>query len=706
MATDPKPLSKIEGSKKLAEKQNELDERIDRFEQSDKFIDNLRSEWDDKEAMLLGRALDSISNKTKSQINDPRMSTIVFERAARVMNREPNGRAYAESEDDMGKNMFMNLLIPHYRKKDNEQYSHLLKLRFTDMYSHVYGSQFGLVPWRVNPKTGFIGPAYNVLKMRDCFPQPGIASPDEWDYFDHRTWVGIDWLLNQDPEFWDMDEIKALAEELKENKDSGDTKSQSTDNSKSFIERTRFPDHELGSAKFPRVEIITEYTGDKWITWTPQRPSAKTSRPHVLRRVVNPYPDGMLPIVVKHSFPLLDSPIGLGEFERGQTLQKAMNSLINLYMDGVKYSIFPPIAVDPNNVVPSSIKWGAGNRWYMNTPGRDVQPVTISPQGLQTFQSTYEFLLSALNNQSGTTSVSGDGNASMGKTPEAVRYVADRESARDEWDRFMMEDTIQQIYERWIKLITHNLDSEVSLRMFGKEAEMIKQRYPDVEEMFKDKVKFSNSKERATVKVSSKDVGGPNENYDWVMETGSTMKASLEDEGEAITDVLKAVIENGQTFEAALNKRGKTLDVAELFLRWLEARRVTAIDRVVKDLTPEAAKAGVKPGTDIGAETVPIDPNGQPVPGAISPEAQAMMAAAAAGADPAMAQVPPAAPAMPMEQPAPQAVPPEMMPPQPQAVPAQVPPEMAAMPMDFRDPQILQFAQELMGGMNGMPPVQ
>ena len=40
-------------------------------------------------------------------------------------------------------------------------------------------------------------------------------------------------------------------------------------------------------------------------------------------------------------------------FERGKSLQFALNSLWNLYLDGVKMSIFPPIQMVADDVVPS-----------------------------------------------------------------------------------------------------------------------------------------------------------------------------------------------------------------------------------------------------------------------------------------------------------------------------------------------------------------
>ena len=659
-----------------------LDECQDNFQKSERYIQPLKdNDWDDKEALLLGKSEDSISKASKSEINDPRLSTIVFERAARVMARPATGHAYAESQDDIGKNLFMNLLLQHFERKDNTQFSNLLKMRLMNLYSHVYGSNFGIVPWSVNTKTGMMGPAFNVLRMRDSFPQPGVHL-QEADYFDHRTWVGIEWLKKQDAQFWDMEEINALANELKTEKSTGDTRSTGNSNDKSYVENKRFPNVDEGSVKFPQVEIITEYNRDKWITWTPQR--SKDSKPHILRCVSN-YIKDTLPIVVKHSFPLLDSPIGLGEYERGQSLQKGMNGLINLYFDGSKMMVRPPIGINPNNVVPSSIKYRPGERWYMNNPGVDVVPLNLNPSGLATFQSTYDFLLSALNGQAGTTSVSGDsGSSNLGKTPEAVRYVADRESARDEWDRFMQEDLIQQVYDRWTPLIVKNLDVETELQLFGTEAKQIHSRYPDIEDLLKAQV--SKSGERLSVRGDSKTLGGKDQKYTWVIQPGSTSKLSQDADGEAVTDVLKTVIENDEKLEASLNKKGKTIDIGELFSQWLEARKLRRVDKIIVDMAPTAGPTGALGVAGVGADGQPIVP-GQAQ--GVQPTPEQLAQAVQATQQPAQPTevIPPAQP---------------MAPAQPQAAPA-APVESAPLP-EFKDPQISQIVQEMLGGLNGIPP--
>lgn len=619
---------------------------------SDKWLSTLRDGWDEKEALLISSLQDSGSQKTKSKIFDPRLSTIVFERAARVMAQNPRGKAFAVSKDDLGKNMLMNLLLNHARKNANEQFSYLIKLRFLDLYSLVYGSMFGLVPWRVNTRNGYIGPELLVLPIRDCFPQPGTRNIDEMDWFTVRTLTNAEWLESQDPTVWNIDAIKRLVEELKKEKDEGDGKAMNNTNERSFVERTYFPNNN-GDAVYPRVELFTEYRSDMWITWAPRRVDKETSKPYILRTVKNPYPDGMLPIVVKHAFPLLDSPIGMGEFERGKSLQYAINSLINLYMDGVKYSIFPPLAINPDNVVPSSIKWGAGEKWFMNQPNVDLQPVNLSPRGLDTFNSTYGFMLSALLNQAGTSEVTASSTteSTLGKTPDAIKFTAARESARDEWDRFMMEDTITQIETRFIALFANKMEADVSLRLFKDEIAEIQKEYPDAVELFR-------SGNRGQVKVNKKMI---NSKYDYELETGSTVKPNIEADQNNITSVLKAVIENPRIVEE-LAKSGETVDIGWLFKEWVKAGGLKNADRIIVKVKPQVSQAG--------AEL----PNAQLPPEQIPPQVQ-----------------PPVTPA---EQ---------------QVVPEAQPQEVAPAPQaengvpQFRDPEINAAVSQILGGMTGVP---
>jgi len=550
-----------------------LDEVQEHLKESDTFLETIRGDWDDLESMLISKVNDSLSKSTNNSIFDPILSTIVYERVSRVMAQNPKGKAYAQSKDDIGKNMLMNLLLKYYYKNATEQESMLIKLRLWDLYSLVYGSMFALIPWR-NSKDGYTGPELNIIPIRHAFPQPSRANTTDMDWFTVRNVVSIDWLKKQDPDGWDMKSIDDLDKQLKEGKSGGDETSLESDERKSFIEKSFFPST-YSDVAYPQVELYTEYRRDKWVTWAPQRIDSKTSHPMILRNAENPYPDYMLPVVAKHAFPLIDSPIGFGEFARGRSLQMGINSLWNLYLQGVKYSIYPPLHINPDNVVPSSIKWGEGEFWFMNTPNQDVQAMRMSPAGLDTFNSTFGAMKSAIESQAGTTSVRESANtkSGLGKTPQAIQFLSEKEGARDEWDRVMMEQSIEQVYTRWIALTVSKMSEEVQVRLFGDEIEDIKGTFPDVVEMFA-------SGKRANAKIKKKDIDGK---YDFILETGSTTKPDIEDEQNNLTAILKAVLENPTIMES-LSAEGKMVNIPELFKRWLIAGGIKDYDRIVTDM--------------------------------------------------------------------------------------------------------------------------
>lgn len=593
-------MAKKNKVRKISASQHEtlLEEVQQHLQDSSNWLETRRGEWDDLESILIAELQDDLSNTTKSKVYDPRLSTIVFERASRVMAQNPKGKAYAQSKDDVGKNILMNLLLGYFEKNANEQFSFLTKLRMWDLYSLVYGTMFALVPWRVNKKTGYIGPEVLILPIRDCFPQPNIRNLDDASWFTVRNVVGLDWLKAQDQDVWQN--IDRLEQSLL---DSGGDKDIDA-KKRSFVQRKYYPGEHSDSV-FPKVELYTEYRRDKWVTWTPGQIDRKTSRPFILRVLDEPYPGYRLPIVAKHAFPLIDSPIGLGEFARGKTLQFAINSLWNLYLDGVKYSIFPPVHVNADNVVPSSIKWGSGEFWFMNNPNQDVQAMDMSPQGMNTFHNTFGALTSAIETQAGTSSVreAGNSKSTLGKTPEAIRFISERESARDEWDRVMMEEALQGMYDRWIDLIVNKMDVDVEIRLFGEEIEDIKKVHPDIVEIFE-------SGKRGKVKFNKKLVEA---DYDFELETGSTFKPNIEEEQNNITAILKAVLENPQIIEA-LQMQGKQVDIAELFKRWVIAGGVKDYDKIIIETPERSIMPGQEQVVPPQMQEMPVEQTEQAIP--------------------------------------------------------------------------------------------
>jgi len=478
------------------------------------YIQPLRDGWDEKEALLICKLKDEIStdDAVDSGVFDPRLATIVFERTARVMAQRAKGKAYGTSKDDIGKNKFMNLLRDYYYKNANYWRSMIIKERMMDLYSMVYGTMFALVPWIQHGE--YIGPEMIPWPIRMCWPQPSVSSIGESDWFQLGAMKSVEWLKKRPTDNADGSGWKNIDKLLLAMGGDDATGDVSDTEQRSFVEEEYYSHPDIGSKKFPKVEIRTEYQRDRWYTYSPKYSI-------LLRSQKNPYGNDEIPIIAKDAFPLMNSIIGLGEFERGKTLQYALNSLWNLYMDGVKYSIFPPVHIDPKSVVRSSIKWESGGKWFMKRPNIDVQIMKMAPQGLQTFQSTYSFLLSAIMNQAGTTDISqpAQTESNVGKTPQAIRFMASRENARDEWDRVMMEETIKAREVKWINMIVKKMEKSVAMRLFGAEAEEIGRAYPDVIDFFDPKEKYG----AITIKkdmIQAK--------YDFDLEVGSTMKKDLE----------------------------------------------------------------------------------------------------------------------------------------------------------------------------------
>src|SRR5690606_13722179 len=131
-----------------------------------------------------------------------------------------------------------------------------------------------------------------------------------------------------------------------------------------------------------------------------------------------------LPVIAKYSIPLLDDFMGMGDFERGKTMQYATNSLWNLYMDSVKVSLFPPTLINKDAIADaSSIKFGPAARWLMKNAGWTANTLQISPQGTSTFNNVYQVVTTSLLNMMGTsdTAVTQKVDPGFGKTPQALK---------------------------------------------------------------------------------------------------------------------------------------------------------------------------------------------------------------------------------------------------------------------------------------------
>lgn len=538
--------------------------------------------FDEKESMLISKVEDSLTNSStfKSRVTDSRLATIIWERSARVMGQLPKGQVKAIGMKDKGKSLLMDIILQrHIIPNANSQYSHLMKLRMWDLYSMVYGVMPMMYDYRIDDD--YIGPDCWLIPIRNWTPQRGKLSMEDCDYTHVDNYVSKKWLENkadQKTGGWKPANIKKLLDRI----ESSSTK-QKYDES-SYVERERNSDKIPQKGKHSQIKLTTRYEkgeDGKWITFAPDYDG------EIIRELDNPHKDGKIPVVLKYCFPLVDSIYGLGDFERGKTLQYAMDSLINLYLDGVKMSVFPPTVMNPTGVVPSSIRYSPGAKWLENIPN-SIRTHNVSPQGLTTFQSTYSFLIGSLLNQNGTTDTAQNSDATsdpgFGKTPQALKMLESRESSRDNWDRFMMEEAVERLYNGMVCLLATKQPKPITLDLFGNEIGQINQLYPDVGEMIEE----SESGEYGRITIKPEKF--KNATYRYFIEANSTTRKDEAEQSESLTNLLLAVSKI-PGLQQELAKENIKYSIGEHIRRIFATSGVEDYDKILYPMTQEDIQA-------------------------------------------------------------------------------------------------------------------
>lgn len=550
-------------------------EILTRKEAAELYLTQKRTLWDEYENIFFGKPLDQGSLRSKSQVFDHKLSTLVMDRAARVMAQIQTGKVKAISKNDEGASRLMNLILDKYVIPNaKSQFDFLTKCRMVDLYSNIYGSFFVLVDWDIR-ENGYAGPDMWLLPIRDVFPQVGATSIQDSDYIIVRTWQPLSWFKQKkkDKNFKNMDKVYTILKDKAgdmQSKDSGMASSQREDN--------EYPSKAQEAKGKGYYEVLTCYERDKWTDYVP-------SADMEIRDRKNPHEDGELPVICKYSIPLIDDFMGLGDFERGKSMQYATNSLWNLYMDSVKVSIFPPTLINKDNIADAStIKWGAAARWLVkNNVGNAAQVLPLSPQGTQTFNNVYQVVTSSLLNMMGSTdtAVAEKTDPGFGKTPQALKMQAARENARDNVDRFYMEQFLTAVGKKFVNLLSKKQSSAIKIRMFEDEIQELANQYPDIEEMWDEKTGNLQIDKSRTGSIM----------YDYEVVPGSTYAVDQEQQQQNLMSFLQLLMQNAQMGQQgitspmieALKAEGKTPKLGELITRILSNSGITDWDNIIVD---------------------------------------------------------------------------------------------------------------------------
>jgi hypothetical protein len=503
-----------------------------------------------------------------------------------------------DDKKNKGKSMMMDIALRKYIIPNaNSQYSHLTKLKLWPIYSQIYGRQPMFVDYRYGEDDGYVGPDCWLVPFKQWYPEPGVNSPNDMSYTFMDTFVTKEWLESRtELRDWDKAAIKSVLSKLADT----EGKKPTAYDTQSYAE-SKWPTGDYGGkGDYAKILLRTKYTRKKWYTYAPDFSDAG-----LLRDIKNPHENNKLPFVVKETIPLLDRLTGLGDIERGAPMQKTASSLLRLYMDTVKYSLFPPTIVHGQGVVAASLKWVPRAFWYEKTPN-SIRQYQLSPIGSNTFQNAMGYVTSSLNNLLGTTDLSVTKNVEhgMGKTPQALKMQAIRESAADSWERQSLDDALGELYDRFIELIAIRQEKPLDIDLFGGELQRIQAIYPDVVEAY--------SEERGRVVIKPEALKGK---YRFYIDPGSSAAKDTALENEALSQMLALMIKTPQVQEA-LRAKGKEFDFAEAIKRWVITSGVQGAEELIVDFKPPVdgqMGQGIPQGMPMGAPQGGM-PQGQPAP--------------------------------------------------------------------------------------------
>lgn len=547
---------------------------LQRKEASENYLQTKRALWDKVERLAHNQLNDSVSGKTKSKVFDPKLSSFLLERSYRVMSQLQTGKVIGISKNDLGDAKLKNLLLERYVIPNaNSQFDFLTKMRMVDYYSNLYGCFFTLTDWDVRDD-GYVGPDVWLLNIRDVFPQVGSVSLEDSDYVIVRSWRPLSYfegLKKQEG----YKNIEGIITKLKDKSGSkqgrdADEKSQRDEDQYSNDDTTK------GDGYF---EVLSQYEKDRWKDYC-------VDADMEFRDIKNPHDNGELPIDCKYSIPLLDDFMGMGDGERGASMQMLINSTWNLYVDAVKMSIYPPMLINKDNIASmSSIKRAAGSNWLVrNQLQNSVSPVNITPQGIQTFNNVYQVANASLLNVFGTTdtSVSSQTDPGLGKTPEALKLQGARENTRDAADRFYMEQYLTKVMKKMVNLLNKKQSSAITVRMFKDEIETLAKSYPEIAEQYDEE----------TGNLTVKKAKGADK-YDYEIIPGSTYAVDQEAQQKNLEMFLQLYLKSqtpqGNMLVNDLKQSGFELDFGELFKRIISSSGIQDWDKILKEM-PEQEK--------------------------------------------------------------------------------------------------------------------
>lgn len=434
-----------------------------------------------------------------TRVVDPRIRTSLIEKNGRLLNAKLRGRVAPRDPSkggDVLKAKIQNALCDYQWDSAKDGGTMLEKWGEMDMETRMYGSKFGLVPWRhveiecdgcddcKEPVKGkkqkhdvvtFDGNEFYPLDLRNCWMDPSAKHIRDAKWFQVRDWTAVEDLQRVN----DIDDGKPMYPGLPKllntisfSKDNvAGTTSDRRDNAYTnrILQLKGLTDRVGDDKSFPTVEIVTEYRKDRFITFAPQYKV-------ILRDIPNPYKHRKIPVVQLRYYVVSGDPIGESEVEPVLPIWRAIQATICGYLDTMNIHMRPPLKILESRARIETIIFEPEAQWLMDQVDA-VTEHTGSPQPMQLFQATYSALSAAFNQAMGDLSqqvAQEDPFSGDAKTATEVKFVSKQQNARDQKNQTSLAEALQDMMSMWISnnkqfLFTDMKKKEYLLNILGGE---------------------------------------------------------------------------------------------------------------------------------------------------------------------------------------------------------------------------------------------
>lgn len=400
-----------------------------------------------------------------SRVTDPRISTTVLEKKARLTNSKLRGRLVPREGGDILKARLNNALLDFQWDNAQDGGSMNSKWGSMDQDARLFSSSFALVKWKEEKdedgEIKFEGNEFQPIDGRDAGLDPNCKNIRNANWFQHREWVTIKELETEADggKYTGIEELKSkISENVQDRRDNAYI---------SRIKQLKGIEDRLGEDQaFPVVEIVHEYRKDRWITFSPKYKV-------ILRDIENPYKHGKIPVVQLKYFPLSDDPWGESEVERVLPLWRAIQATVCGFLDTMNIHMRPPLKIIEGQVRMETIIWGPEAQWIVNRADA-VMEHQGSGEPLRYFQTAYSSLVAAFNTAMGDSSqgVSGVDPFNPQKTATEVKKQTMQQNVRDQDNQSALSDSIKDMMSMWLSnnqqfLFSDPKRTEYVLRIVG-----------------------------------------------------------------------------------------------------------------------------------------------------------------------------------------------------------------------------------------------